>query len=131
MVPIGEWIFVAASVSAKLQKQTGFRYIISSTTTQTMVVMTNPPLSGQLYHLAPNATFFVGGDYVFASCHCDIRYARVYTNFFANAVDEFINLAIMDIGNTKPNITLSLLTEYHFRRNPVYHAFQLYSCSQQ
>ena len=64
-----------------------------------MVAKTSPPQSGQLYHLAPNATFYVGGDdSAFFSCFCSIQYARVYTNFFANSVDEFLNLAIMDTG---------------------------------
>ena len=100
MVPAGQWVFIAVSTSATLQKQSGFRYILSSTTTQTIVAKTGSPPSGQLYHLAPNATFFVGGDNNadLLSCNCAIRYARVYTNFFATSEDEFLNLAIMDTG---------------------------------
>jgi len=56
---------------------------------------------GQFYDLAPNATFYVGGDHFdyYDSCGCDIRYARVYINYYPKSEDEYINLAMMDRGN--------------------------------
>ena len=70
-----------------------------------MTFKTRPPVGGLFYDLAPNVTLYVGGHHIaeagFISCLCDIRYARVYINYYPSSEDEYINLANMDPGNNR------------------------------
>lgn len=73
-----------------------------------MTFKTRSP-SGAFYDLAENVMLYLGGDHrgEYEPCRCELRYARVYINYYPNSEDEYINLAMMDTGNKKLLISLT------------------------
>ena len=108
LVPVGQWTFFASATSTTTQKQSGFRYSLPSTSTRSMTFKTRSP-SGAFYDLAENVMLYLGGDHrgEYEPCRCELRYARVYINYYPNSEDEYINLAMMDTGNKKLLISLT------------------------
>ena len=102
LLPLEQWVFLATSASTATtpQKQTGFRYTLSSTSTQVVAFDTRGP-TGSFYDLAINATIFIGGDDQFENNLVNfwLQNVRLYLNYCPNSVDEMINLATMETGN--------------------------------
>ena len=98
-------MFLAISVNVETtpQKQYGFRYTLSSTSTRTIAFNNREPPSGSFYQLQINATIFIGGDDFFRNNGNNFEYwqqsVRLYLNYSPQTQNEFINLAIMDTGN--------------------------------
>ena len=103
LLPLGQWVFIASAVNSATQNQSGFRYTLPSTSTQTIVFNIKTSTGGLFYDLAPNVSVLLGGNSfgLYYSCNCDLQYARVYVNYFPNSSDEYINLALMNTGNIK------------------------------
>ena len=103
MIPVGQWTFLATATSTKIQEQSGFRYSLLPTLELWMRFRTRAPPApdAAFYDLTPNAILDVGGDHTGQSnsCDCELRYARVYINYYPSSQDEYINLAMMDTGN--------------------------------
>ena len=98
MFPLDKWVFIALSTTTNLQKQTGFRYILTSTTARTTYLASRSP-SGSFYDLSIGSTAFIGGDPFYAPARAWIQYVRVYLNYYPNTVDEFLNLAVLNTGS--------------------------------
>ena len=110
MFPLDTWVFLALSTSTISQKQTGFRYTLPSTSTQTMALASRSPI-GSFYDLEIGSTAFIGGDPWYDPARAWLQYVRVYINYYPNSMDEMLNLAIMDTGSIlyALDIYLSLL----------------------
>lgn len=95
MFPLGQWVFLALSTSTTSQKQTGFRYTLTSTSTRTIHLET---ISGSFYDMEIDGTIFIGGDSWYNTANALQQYVRFYLNYYPSTEDEFINLATMDTG---------------------------------
>ena len=101
MLPIGQWVFLALAVNTNTQTENGFRYTLPSISDPVIVFATTTPTSsGQLYGLAPNSTYFIGGDPYYGNVNSTwLQYVKLYVDYFPNSIDEMINLATLDTGN--------------------------------
>ena len=100
MLPLGKWVFVAMATdtASTPQKQHGFRYTLTDTSTQKIVYGTRNPI-GSYYDLDnSDSKVFIGGDDFHAKAHSVLQYVRLYLNYFPDSEDEMINLATMDTG---------------------------------
>ena len=108
MLPTGEWVFIGLALNSATTKQSGFRYRLSSASIQTIVYASRGSSGGTFYDLQPTASVLVGGDsFYYPSCGCQLRYARVYVDYFPDSADEYINLCIMDTGKIKLKLKLT------------------------
>lgn len=54
--------------------------------------------TGTIYPITPSTTvYWGGGDYEFPTCNCSMQYFRIYIDYIPASLDEFKNLAIMDL----------------------------------
>lgn len=99
LYPLNQWVFLAVGTNTNTpQQQSGIRYTLPSTSTQTIKFATRGP-TGSFYDLAYNATVFIGGDNVKLMGGIWVQNVRLYLNYFPTSKDEMLNLAIMSTGN--------------------------------
>lgn len=97
MLPVDQWVFLAVTTTTISQKQTGFRYTLPSTSTQTTVLNSRSPI-GSFYDLSIGSSVFLGDDPWYSPANAWLQYVRLYLNYYPSSLDEMINLAIMDTG---------------------------------
>ena len=98
-------MFLATAVNngSTPQKQNGFRYTLTSTSTSTPIIsFANREPIGSLNNLVITGTVFIGGDIFYPNNGVNywMQGVRSYVNYFPNSEDDMINLAIMETGNT-------------------------------
>ena len=95
------------------QKQNGFRYTLTSTSSRIVAFGSREP-SGSFFDLSIAATIFIGGDlsYLNTGINFWLQNVRLYLNYFPDSVDEMINLAIMDTGNFFYAVNIAHLTPF-------------------
>ena len=89
---------MATNTASTPQKQNGFRYTLTDTSTQKIVFGTRNP-TGSYYDLKNNGTVFIGGDNYHNKANSVLQYIRLYLNYFPDSEDEMINIATMETGN--------------------------------
>ena len=101
-------MFYALSMD-RATKLNGFRYALSSTSTQEIHFKSK---KDTYWELSSDNTIFIGGDKYYESADIWLQNVRLYSNYFPDSEGEMINLAIRDSGNIC--YTLNRNTPYFF-----------------